>query len=39
MSCTFFATGATAWLTTYGGSIVNKTPPLSASMITAGCGP
>ena len=39
MSCTNFATGATAWLGQYSGSIAGKTPPLSASMIAAGCGP
>ena len=39
MSCTSFATGATAWLGQYSGSIASKTPPLSASMIAAGCGP
>ena len=38
MSCTNFATGATAWLTAYGVSI-KTTPPLSASMVAAGCGP
>lgn len=35
--CFRFATGATDWLNIYGGSITNKTPPLSASMIAAGC--
>ena len=39
MSCTYFANGATAWLGQYSGSIASKTPPLSASMVTAGCGP
>ena len=39
MSCTNFATGATAWLGQYDGSIATKTPPLSASMIAANCGP
>jgi len=42
MSCTNFAAGATAWLAAYppgtGGSIAS-TPPLSVSMIAAGCGP
>ena len=42
MTCTDFATGATAWLAAYppgtGGSIAT-TPPLSASMLAAGCGP
>ena len=37
-SCTDFATGATDWLAAYGGAIANKTPPLSASLIAAGCG-
>ena len=37
-SCTDFAGYATAWLNAYGGSIEDKTPPLSASMIAAGCG-
>ena len=37
-TCTDFATGATAWLGQYGGSITGKTPPLSTSMIAAGCG-
>ena len=36
-NCIGFADSATAWLATYSGSI-NSTPPLSASMITAGCG-
>jgi len=36
--CVYFATNATAWLSAYGGSIAGKTPPLSASMIAAGCG-
>ena len=35
--CIGFATGATAWLDQYGGSIAGKTPPLSASLIAAGC--
>ncbi len=39
MDCTNFATGATTWLAAYGGSIANKTPPLSASMRAANCGP
>ncbi len=42
MECTDFATGATAWLDAYppgvGGTIAS-TPPLSQSMIDAGCGP
>ena len=37
-SCENFASGATAWLNAYGGSIAGKTPPLSASLIAAGCG-
>ena len=36
--CTTFANNATAWLNAYGGSIAGKNPPLSASLITAGCG-
>ena len=36
--CSIFATSATAWLNAYGGSIAGKNPPLSASLITAGCG-
>jgi len=36
--CSNFADGATAWLNAYGGSIAGKNPPLSASLITAGCG-
>jgi surface protein len=35
--CTAFANSATAWLAAYSGSIAGKTPPLSASMIDAGC--
>ena len=37
-SCILFAGSATAWLAAYGGSISGKTPPLSASLIAAGCG-
>ncbi|MHC8733814.1 BspA family leucine-rich repeat surface protein [Arenicellales bacterium IMCC56312] len=37
-SCGNFATGATAWLAAYSGTIANKTPPLSASLRAAGCG-
>ena len=37
-SCANFADGATDWLAAYGGTIANKTPPLSASLIAAGCG-
>jgi surface protein len=37
-SCKSFATRATAWLAAYGGAITNKNPPLSASLIAAGCG-
>lgn len=36
--CQSFAVNATAWLAAYGNSIAGKTPPLSASMIFAGCG-
>ena len=36
--CRNFAPFASAWLNAYGGSIAGKTPPLSASMIAAGCG-
>ena len=36
--CVAFANSATAWLAAYSGSIAGKTPPLSASMIDAGCG-
>ena len=36
--CNDFAGYATAWLNAYGGSIADKTPPLSASLIAAGCG-
>jgi hypothetical protein len=38
MTCTDFATGATAWLAAYGGASIATTPPLSASMLAAGCG-
>jgi surface protein len=38
-SCNLFAVGATTWLGAYNNAITNKTPPLSASMIAAGCGP
>ena len=37
-SCAYFATGATAWLNAYSGSIAGKTPPLSASLIAQSCG-
>ena len=37
-SCTDFAYQAESWLTAYDGSIAGKTPPLSVSMIAAGCG-
>ena len=37
-NCGNFADDATAWLDAYGGSIAGKNPPLSASLITAGCG-
>ena len=36
--CGDFATGATDWLAAYGGSIASKNPPLSATLIAAGCG-
>ena len=36
--CLNFAYSASAWLGAYGGSIAGKTPPLSQSMIAAGCG-
>ena len=36
LSCIAFAAYADAWLSAYGGSI-KSTPPLSASMISAGC--
>ena len=36
--CSNFATGADAWLGAYSGTI-RTTPPLSQSMIDAGCGP
>lgn len=36
--CTDFALGATAWLAAYNGTIAT-TPPISPSMIAAGCGP
>ena len=38
LNCQGFSEGATAWLNAYGGSIAGKTPPLSASLIAAGCG-
>jgi hypothetical protein len=38
LSCISFAENATAWLAAYDGSIAGKTPPLSASLISAGCG-
>ena len=37
-NCDNFADDATAWLDAYAGSIAGKTPPLSESMIDAGCG-
>ena len=37
LDCFNFADGATDWKAEYGGSISNKTPPLSPSMIAAGC--
>lgn len=37
--CSNFADGATAWLAAYGGSSIRSTPPLSPSMLAAGCGP
>ena len=37
-SCKQFADGATAWLDAYSGPIAGKTPPLSTSLIAAGCG-
>ena len=37
-SCAYFASGATAWLNAYSGSIAGKTPPLSASLIDKRCG-
>jgi surface protein len=36
LNCIVFAAYADAWLSAYGGSI-KSTPPLSASMISAGC--
>jgi len=36
--CQDFARYAIRWLAAYDGSISGKTPPLSASMIAAGCG-
>ena len=36
--CTNFAKNANAWLAAYSGSIQNKKPPLSDSLIDAGCG-
>lgn len=36
--CSRFAREATARLAAYSGAIAGKTPPLSASMIAAGCG-
>jgi surface protein len=38
MNCSSFANEATAWLAQYGGSIAGKSPPLSSTMIDAGCG-
>lgn len=37
LDCFKFADGATDWEAEYDGSITGKTPPLSASMIAAGC--
>ena len=37
-NCGVFAQSATDWLAAYGGSIADKTPPLSATLIAAGCG-
>jgi len=37
-SCAYFASGATAWLNAYSGSIAGKTPPLSACLILRRCG-
>jgi hypothetical protein len=37
MKCQEFGSDAVAWLAAYGGSIGGKTPPLSASLIAAGC--
>ena len=37
-SCAYFASGATAWLNAYSGSIAGKTPPLSACLILRFCG-
>lgn len=37
--CSNFADNANAWLAAYGGSSIRSTPPLSPSMIAAGCGP
>ena len=36
-TCGSFATGATAWIAAYPGGI-NANPPLSPSMVAAGCG-
>jgi surface protein len=36
--CSYFASGATAWLNAYSGSIAGKTPPLSACLIRGYCG-
>lgn len=36
--CSDFANSATAWLAAYSGTIA-RTPPISPSMIAAGCGP
>ena len=36
-NCRDFARGATAWLDAYDGSLFGKSPPLSYSMIAAGC--
>jgi len=37
-NCGNFADDALAWLDAYSGSIAGKTPPLSPTMIAAGCG-
>lgn len=36
-SCNFFADGALTWVDKYDGTLNCKTPPLSASMVNAGC--
>ncbi|MHC8598674.1 BspA family leucine-rich repeat surface protein [Arenicellales bacterium IMCC55707] len=37
-TCNAFARDATAWLAAYDGAVAGKTPPLSATLIAAGCG-